>query len=81
MRLRDEADAVILWLDRLKKVGDIAVNVDPMHAGLPWAGIRLLLGVRSGCVSPLSEFCAYIGLLSDNLLRLLCPKAVKWAPS
>ena len=52
VRLRDEADAVILWLDRLKKVGDIAVNVDPMHAGLPWAGIRLLLGVRIWLRSP-----------------------------
>lgn len=47
VRLRDEADNVILWLDRFKHVGDIAVNVDPIHAGLPWAGIRLLLEVRS----------------------------------
>jgi hypothetical protein len=46
IRLRDEADRVILWLDRFKQVGDIAVNADPIHAGLPWAGIRLLLEVR-----------------------------------
>ena len=45
MRLRDEADNVILWLDRFKQVGDVAVNVDPIHAGLPWAGVRLLLEV------------------------------------
>ena len=45
MRLCDEADKVILWLDRFKQVGDIAVNADPIHAGLPWAGIRLLLEV------------------------------------
>ena len=45
MRLRDEADNVMLWLDRFKQVGDIAVNADPIHAGLPWAGIRLLLEV------------------------------------
>ena len=43
--LREEADKVIVWLDRFKAVGDIAVNVDPIHAGLPWAGIRLLLEV------------------------------------
>lgn len=43
MRLWDEADKVMLWLDRFKQVGDIAVNADPIHAGLPWAGIRLLL--------------------------------------
>jgi hypothetical protein len=45
VRLRDGADNVMLWLDRFKQVGDIAVNVDPIHAGLPWAGIRLLLEV------------------------------------
>ena len=43
--LREEADKVIVWLDRFKAVGDIAVNADPIHAGLPWAGIRLLLEV------------------------------------
>ena len=43
--LREEADKVIMWLDRFKAVGDIAVNADPIHAGLPWAGIRLLLEV------------------------------------
>ena len=45
VRLRDEVDNVTKWLDRFKQVGDIAVNADPIHAGLPWAGIRLLLEV------------------------------------
>ena len=45
--LKDEADKVVHWLNRFKSVGDIVVNVDPMHAGLPWAGIRLLLEVRA----------------------------------
>jgi hypothetical protein len=43
--LREEADKVIRWLNKFKQVGDIVVNVDPIHAGLPWAGIRLLLEV------------------------------------
>lgn len=34
-------------LDKLKEVGDIAVNVDPLHAGLPWAFIRPLIQVRT----------------------------------
>ena len=46
VRLRDEADTVMLWLDRFKQVGDIAVNADPIQAGLPWAGVRLLLEVQ-----------------------------------
>jgi hypothetical protein len=45
VRLQDTADKIIVWLDKFKVVGDIAVNVDPMHAGLPWAGIRFLLQV------------------------------------
>lgn len=44
--LKDEADKVVRWLNRFKDVGDVAVTVDPVHAGLPWAGIRLLLEVR-----------------------------------
>jgi hypothetical protein len=44
--LRNEADKVVQWLDRFKTVGDVAANVDPMHIGLPWAGIRLLLEVQ-----------------------------------
>jgi hypothetical protein len=52
MRLWDEADKVILWLDRFKQVGDIAVNVDPIHAGLSWAGIRLLLEVCRDLTTP-----------------------------
>lgn len=44
--LKEEADKVVGWLDRFKAVGDIVPNVDPMHVGLPWAGIRLLLEVK-----------------------------------
>jgi hypothetical protein len=44
--LKDEADKVVRWLNRFKAVGDIAVNADPLHAGLLWAGIRFLLEVR-----------------------------------
>jgi hypothetical protein len=34
MTLWEEADKVLLWLDRFKQVGDIAVNADPIHTGL-----------------------------------------------
>lgn len=44
--LKDEAEKIVRWLDRFKAVGDIAANADPVHTGLPWAGIRLLLEVR-----------------------------------
>ena len=43
--LRDVAEKVTSRLGRLTQIGDIIANVDPLHVGLPWAGIRLLLQV------------------------------------
>jgi hypothetical protein len=37
---------VIKWLDVFKQIGDTAVQYDPVHAALPWAGVRFLLQVR-----------------------------------
>ncbi|RFU32262.1 hypothetical protein B7463_g4088, partial [Scytalidium lignicola] len=34
---------IVFWLNKFKDVGDIAVNFDPVHASLPWAGVRFLL--------------------------------------
>ena len=44
--LRDVAEKVVVWLNKFKEVGDVAVNFDPVHAALPWAGVRVLLQVR-----------------------------------
>lgn len=43
--LRDIAEKIVVGIDRFKQIGDIAVNFDPVHASLPWAGIRFLLEV------------------------------------
>ena len=44
--VKEETDKVIGWLDRFKAIEDIVINVDPMHVGLSWAGIRLLLEIK-----------------------------------
>jgi hypothetical protein len=44
--LFEQADKVVRLLDRFKAVGDIVANVDPVHVGLPWAGVRAILEVR-----------------------------------
>lgn len=54
--LCDVADKVYTWLDRFKQIGDIAVNVDPLHAGLPWAGIRVLVQVRQCSIFMVLEY-------------------------
>ena len=43
--LFDQVGKVMQLLDRFKAVGDIVANVDPIHIGLPWAGIRAILEV------------------------------------
>ena len=45
VNLRYQADKIISWLAKFKEVGDIAIQHDPSHAALPWAGIRFLLQV------------------------------------
>ena len=44
--LRDLASKIVVWVNKFKEVGDIAVNFDPVHAALPWAGVRFLLQAR-----------------------------------
>jgi hypothetical protein len=58
--LQEKADNIVRWLDKFKNLGDVVVNVDPIHAGLPWVGIRLLLEVRveDECSLPHLNFLA-----------------------
>ena len=41
--VRDLADKILSWVEKFKQIGDSAMQYDPGHAALPWAGIRLLL--------------------------------------
>ena len=43
--VRDVCEKIISWMQKFKDAGDIAVQFDPMHASLPWAGVRFLLQV------------------------------------
>ena len=53
--LKEKADKVVGWLNRFTAVGDVVANVDPVHMGLPWAGIRLLLEVKPILLNKLSS--------------------------
>ncbi|GKT70500.1 ankyrin repeat protein [Colletotrichum tofieldiae] len=46
--VRDILTKVAKWVHHFKEVGDIAVQYDPGHAALPWAGVRFLLNVAVG---------------------------------
>ena len=43
--VRDVFNGISTWIDKFKKVGDMAVQYDPGHAALPWAAVRFFLQV------------------------------------
>jgi len=43
--LRDLLGKTTEWLSLFVKVGDAAIQYDPAHAALPWAGVRFLLQI------------------------------------
>ena len=45
--VQDKADRLVSWIAKFKEVGDIAAQYDPIHAALPWAGVRFILLVGS----------------------------------
>jgi hypothetical protein len=71
--LFDQVGKVMQLLDRFKAVGDVISNVDPVHVGLPWAGIRVILevSIRSKTLSFLlhsdSHLCRSPCLIATNV--------------
>lgn len=45
--IRDVLDKIAFWINKFKETGDVAVQYDPTHAALPWAGVRFLLEVTT----------------------------------
>lgn len=43
--LSEKVDKILQFVDKLKAMGDIVANVDPIHVGVPWAGVRAILEV------------------------------------
>ena len=62
--LRDIFTKLAVWIDRFKEIGDIVVQYDPVHAALPWAGVRFLLQV---CKSPRFRLPSFIRLRPDQI--------------
>lgn len=67
--MRDIAGKLIGWLDTFKLVGDIMVNFDPVHAALPWAGVRFLLQAAVGEHEQMGELLLIIEKVSCLIKR------------
>ena len=50
--VREKAQELVGWLNKFKEIGDIAVQYDPVHAALPWAGVRFILMVFDSASAP-----------------------------
>ena len=49
--MREKAVKLVGWIEKFKEVVNIAVQYDPVHAALPWAGVRFIL---TACLLPLT---------------------------
>ena len=47
IKVRTQIDRIVKIIGAFKEAGSVATNVDPLHAGLPWAGICFLLAVST----------------------------------
>lgn len=41
--VQEKARGFVSWLNKFKEIGDIVMQYDPVHAALPWAGVRFIL--------------------------------------
>ncbi|KAK1846472.1 ankyrin repeat-containing protein [Colletotrichum chrysophilum] len=41
--LRDILEKISVWVSKVIKIGDVAVQYDPVSAALPWAAVRLVM--------------------------------------
>ncbi|TVY64249.1 Ankyrin repeat domain-containing protein [Lachnellula suecica] len=46
--VRDQLEKIVAWVNKFKEIGDLAVQYDPVHAALPWAGVRFFLQIPVG---------------------------------
>lgn len=47
IKVRSQIDRIVKIIGTFKEACSVAANVDPLHAGLPWAGICFLLAVST----------------------------------
>ncbi|EUC43671.1 hypothetical protein COCMIDRAFT_38402 [Bipolaris oryzae ATCC 44560] len=67
--IRDVLEKFLRWLDVFKEIGDVAVQYDPTHAALPWAGIRFILQVAVNDTNKMSLVIEDLTWISELICR------------
>ncbi|CAI0649050.1 unnamed protein product [Colletotrichum noveboracense] len=79
--IRDLFEKIVRWLQKFKEVGDIAVQYDPVHAALPWAGVRMLLQVVVNDTETLGTIAEGLEIVSHLIARCALYEGIYLAPS
>ncbi|KAH9235751.1 hypothetical protein K456DRAFT_1770986, partial [Colletotrichum gloeosporioides 23] len=66
--VRDVLVKVTKWVNHFKGVVDVAVSYDPVHAALPWAGVRFLLDAAMGDLTTYNELLDN----TSNVAEVIC---------
>lgn len=75
-QLRKAYADIITWTQKFVALGDIISQVDPVHVGLPWAGVRALLIVRAySLIQGLHGSC-WVPRRSLSMIRKRKPKSL-----
>ncbi|KAI4158380.1 MAG: hypothetical protein LQ342_007510 [Letrouitia transgressa] len=67
-QLRHAYDEVVTWAEKFVALGDVISQADPVHIGLPWAGIRAVLVISIHDRKTQAEILDGVAYLS----RLIC---------
>jgi hypothetical protein len=67
--IRDLFEKIATWVNKFKDVMDVAVQYDPTHASLPWAGIRLLLQVAVNDNQTFGAMAEGVAFVSNVITR------------
>lgn len=75
-QMRHAYDEIITWTQKFVVLGDIVSQVDPVHIGLPWAGIRAVLIVRTSLLIQVQFRSYWLLLRLLSMIRKRKPKSL-----
>lgn len=55
-QVRRACKDIVRWTESFISLGDVISQVDPVHIGLPWAGIKAILVVSSRSIESHSHY-------------------------
>ncbi|KAF1946986.1 hypothetical protein EJ02DRAFT_331027, partial [Clathrospora elynae] len=74
--IRDLFEKIVRWVDMFKEVGDVAVQYDPVHAALPWAGVRFLLQMTVNDTKKLALVIEGLARIAEIICRYAVTEAL-----